>query len=93
MKDTPGEWPKWWKRKTLSSPPAMGTPKLQLFREQLLMRVTGMVFYTRNMVLQAHYTAKQANPTKRSDLWLPERVSRGRGNWMKTVKRHKLPVR
>ena len=35
------EWPRWQIRKTLSSPPPMGTPKLQLFTEQLLMRKTG----------------------------------------------------
>ena len=29
---------------------------------------------------------------KRSDLWLPEAGHGGRGNWMKVVKRHKLPV-
>ena len=35
---TKGEWPKWWRRKTLHPPPPMGTPKLQLLTKQLLMR-------------------------------------------------------
>ena len=37
------EWPRWWGRKTLSSPPLTGTQKLQLFIEQLLMRKTKRV--------------------------------------------------
>ena len=36
-----GEWTRWQSRKTLSSPPPMDTPKLELFTEQLLMRKTG----------------------------------------------------
>lgn len=33
-----GVWSRWWKKKTLSSPPSIGTPKLKLFTEQLSMR-------------------------------------------------------
>ena len=33
-------WSAWQRRNTLSSPPHMGTPKLQLFTQQLLMRMT-----------------------------------------------------
>ena len=29
------EWPSWWNRKTPSSCPLPGTPKLQLFTEEL----------------------------------------------------------
>jgi hypothetical protein len=30
------EWPRWWSRKTLSSLSPTGTPKLQLFTEQII---------------------------------------------------------
>ena len=33
------EWPRSQNRKTLNLPPPMGTPKLQLFTEKLLMRM------------------------------------------------------
>ena len=35
------EWPRWQSRKILSTPPPTGTPKLQLFTEELLVRKTG----------------------------------------------------
>lgn len=34
-------WPTWGSTKTLNAPPPIGTLKLQLFTEQLLMRNTG----------------------------------------------------
>ena len=34
-------FPRWQSRKTLSSPPLTAIPKLQLFTEQLSMRMTG----------------------------------------------------
>ena len=49
-----------------------------------------------NIVLQvtcASKTNKQTNSQKkRSDLWLPEAEGGWRVNWMKVVKRYKLPV-
>ena len=36
-----GVRPRWQSRKTLSSPPPIGTPKLQLFTGKLLTRKTG----------------------------------------------------
>ena len=43
------EWPRRWSGKILSSPHPMGTSKLQLFTEQLLMRktdrLTEKIFY------------------------------------------------
>ena len=50
-----------------------------------------------NIVLQVNYTSKTNKQTnsqkKRSDLWLPEAEGGGgRGNWMKMIKRYKLPT-
>ena len=47
-----------------------------------------------NILLYDNYTSK-ANKLifkKRSDLWLPVAGSEGKRNWMKAVKRYKLPV-
>ena len=45
------EWPRWRSKETLSSPPPpMGTPKVQVFTEQLLMKgpedLAEKTFYT-----------------------------------------------
>lgn len=49
-----------------------------------------------NIVLVGQWFSKNKpknSQEKRSDLWSPEPgVSEGRGNWIKAVKRHKLPV-
>lgn len=36
-----GEFPRWWHRKTPSSPPLMGTPELQILTEKLLIKKSG----------------------------------------------------
>ena len=49
-----------------------------------------------NIVLKVNYTSKACKQTdpqkKRSYLWLPEVRGGRRGNWMKAIKRYKLPV-
>ena len=48
-----------------------------------------------DVVLQVNYTSKTKETNserKRSDLWLPEARGEEKGNWLKGVRRYKLPV-
>ena len=51
-----GEWQGWWHRKTLSLPPLMGTPKLQLFAQKPLMTLA-MALLTRRPRIWPHTPA------------------------------------
>ena len=52
MNEQRREQPRWQSRKTPSSPPPRGTPTLQLFTEQLLMRKIGRLDLLQRKILK-----------------------------------------